>query len=248
MSQAPDREASELLGKCQALDELVKQRIVSNNPNTYPITDGIIDVSKYLRAKYKILWILKEPYCDVDDAGNPSGGDWSLPEMIASKQSFGEFSGGKPTFKPMLYTSWGILNDFCLWSNMRHVEDEPSMLEALKSIAYINTKKLPGHTSSAYSVIQQAYHDHKDILLQQLECFNPEIIIGGYTLRNFYGDLNINEQDMVANGSNRYIIKGGKLYIDAYHPAQRPGTTGVSQEQYCNDIINAAKLWSDQKS
>ena len=77
----------------------------------------------------------------------------------------------------MLYTSWGILNDFCLWNDMGNVENEPYMLNALKSIAYINVKKLPGHKLSHYKIISDAYSQHKDILLKQIEFINPNIVM-----------------------------------------------------------------------
>jgi hypothetical protein len=234
----------DLKNKIDEINKLVNEKIVSDVEDTYPITDGIIDIEKYFNAKYKILWILKEPYDEFDDEGKPFGGGWGLDEAIRPKQSIHEFTGGRPTFKPMIYTSWGILNDFCLWDDMDNVERAPTMLDALKSIAYINVKKLPGYTTSHHTVIEYAYHQHKEILLKQIEYYNPDIIIGGSTLYNFYQDLGISRELLQSNDSVNYIIKDNKIFIEAYHPAQRSGTTGVSQEKYCNDIINSVKIWA----
>jgi hypothetical protein len=145
---------------------------------------------------------------------------------------------------PIIYTSWGILNNFCLWEKMPYVEYDPSVLNAIQSSAYINIKKIPGRTSSPESVIKEAYLIHNDILHKQIEYYDPDIIIGGSTLHHFFQNLGFTGEQMERNGSNNYIIKDEKIFIDAYHPAQRPGTTGVSKESYCNDIITAVKNWS----
>jgi hypothetical protein len=234
----------ELTAKSKELDKLINSSITSTTEDTFPILDGVVDPEKYLSAKYKILWILKEPYDDFDDDGVPFGGGWDLKEVLKSKNSIQEYSGGKPTFKPMLYTSWGILNNFCLWDDMDDAEKVPSMVEALKSIAYINVKKIPGHKSSYYKVIHEAYNQHKDILLKQIDYINPDIIIGGSTIGLFLNDLGISRNDTIRHNGLNYFIKDGKIFIEAYHPAQRTSSTGVTQEMYCNDIITAVQKWA----
>lgn len=230
------------------LDKLVNDTIKSHIEETYPILDGVIDPERFLSAKYKILWILKEPYDDFDDDGVPFGGGWHLKDAILPKQKFQEFTGGRKTFEPMIYTSWGILNNFCLWNDMNDVAKDPSMLEALKSIAYINVKKLPGHKASYYKTINEAYAKHKDILLKQISLINPDIIIGGATLGLFLNDLGLSRADTVRHKGLNYFIKDNKIFIEAYHPAQRTSTTGVTQEMYCNDIITAVQSWTTNNS
>jgi hypothetical protein len=238
----------DLKNKIDEIKKLINEKIVSDFEDTYPITDGIIDPEKYFNAKYKILWILKEPYDEFDNEGMPYGGGWGLDEAIRPKQTINEFTSGRPTFKPMIYASWGILNDFCLWNDMDNVENDPTMLDALKSVAYINVKKLPGYTTSHNTVIEHAYEQHKEILLKQIEYYNPDIIIGGSTLYNFYQDFGISREQLQSNDSVNFIIKDNKIFIEAYHPAQRPGTTGVLQDKYCNDIINSVKIWATKKT
>jgi len=236
----------DLTAKSKELDTLINSTITSTQEDTFPILDGIVDPERFLSAKYKILWILKEPYDDFDDEGVPFGGGWDLKEVLKSKNSIQEYEGGKPTFKPMLYTSWGILNNFCLWNDMGNVEKDISMMEALKSIAYINVKKIPGHKSSYYKVIQDAYDQHKNILLKQIEYINPDIIIGGSTLGLFLNDLQLSRNETVRHRGINYFIKNGKIFIEAYHPAQRTSSTGVTQEQYCDDIITAVQVWAEK--
>lgn len=229
--------------KSKELDTIINSYIKSKHEDTFPILDGIVDAERFLSAKYKILWILKEPYDEFDEDGEPFGGGWDLKAVLKSKNSIQEFSGGKPTFKPMIYTSWGILNDFCLWNDMNDLEKDPSMLEALKSIAYVNVKKLPGRKSSYYKIIQDAYKQHKNILLKQIDYINPDIIIGGATMGLFLDDLGISRNDKVRHKGINYFIKNRKIFIEAYHPAQRPSMTGVSLEMYCNDIVTAVQKW-----
>lgn len=233
-----------LTDKMKEFDKHVCSAIISDQEDTYPILDGIIDPKRYVSAKFKILWILKEPYDQFDEDGTPYGGGWDLKKLIKSRNFIQEYTSGRPTFKPMIYASWGIFNDFCLWDDMDNVEEVPTMLNALKSIAYINVKKLPGHKSTHYSVCNDAYSSYKKLLLNQIELINADIIIGGGTLHHFINDLQLSELDSHQQGSSNYFMKDNKIYIQSYHPAQRPSSTGVSQEQYCNDIILSAKLWS----
>jgi 3'-phosphoadenosine 5'-phosphosulfate (PAPS) 3'-phosphatase len=232
----------EITKRSQAIKKRIQQEIISDL-DIAPITDGIIDIKKYVSSQYKILWILKEPYDGFDEDGNPSGGGWDIADAINPKTTFQEFGGGKPTFKPMIYTCWGILNGFCLWNDMEHVENDPTMLEALKSIAYINVKKLPGNTTSRNNVIEDAYQQHKGILLQQIRDYEPDIVIGGSTLPYLFADLGISAQLQKHNTVN-YAIKDNKIFIDAYHPSQRM----VKQDDYCNDIITAVQLWANGRS
>ncbi|MCW3091747.1 MAG: hypothetical protein JWP81_2816 [Ferruginibacter sp.] len=234
----------ELTNKCTELDKLINSTIISDIEDTFPILDGVFDPEKYLSAKYKILWILKEPYDEFDDDGVPFGGGWHLKDVILPKQKFQEFTGGRKTFEPMIYASWGILNNFCLWDDMNDVSKDPTMLEALKSIAYINVKKLPGYKASYYKTINDAYAKHKDILLKQIEYINPDIIIGGATLGLFINDLGLSKKDNIRHKGLNYFIKENKIFIEAYHPAQRTSSTGVTQQMYCNDIITAVQEWT----
>jgi hypothetical protein len=230
------------------IEQLVEQEIISDNPDLSPIMDGIVSYDEYYSSKYKILWILKEPYDEIDENGNTSGGGWHLRDVINARRTFQEYENGRGTFEPMVYATWGILNAFCLWDKMNNVSDDPSMLSVLKKIAYINVKKLPGRKTSNPVEIRNAFRLFNQILLKQIWSYNPDIIIGGYTLPLFLNDLGFKREEMVKNGSLNYIIRENKIFIDAYHPRQRKSTTGVSQEQYCDDIINAVKIYSNIKN
>jgi hypothetical protein len=232
----------ELKDAADAIDKIVGEKIISDNPNIVAIKDGILDFEKYFHAKYKILWILKEPYDDFDEDGKPFGGGWHYRDFINPKQFIKDFTSGRETIEPMIYTTWGILNDFCLWSDMEDADKDATILNALKSAAIINVKKLPGQKTSPWNIIEKAYQRYKEILLKQIKCYNPDIIIFGLTLSHFFTDLGLKREEMKVNGSVNYIINDNKIFIEAYHPSQPANKTKVSQEQYCNDIINAVKI------
>lgn len=230
----------DLQQRCADIDTVVNQTIKSSNENTYPITDGIFAPELYHAAKYKILWILKEPYDVVKKDGTFWGGNWSVAKEIGKKKSIGDFKGGLRTFRPMMYTVYGILNDFCLYNKKEFEQNAPAVLNAFQGGGYINVKKLPGRKGSDERVIGAAYREYKAILHRQLADYNPDIIIGGSTLHHFFRDLNIEAASVQREGSVAFAIQNGKVYIDAYHPVQRK----LTRERYCNDIIKAAKHWA----
>jgi hypothetical protein len=228
--------------KCQELEREILS-LKSNEKNVFPIVDGIINVENYLHAKYKILWILKESN-DLD--ANGEGGGWSLTEAVNELNNWDEQPNtGRITFRRMIYSTYGLLNNFILWDDMPSVREDVNVFNSIKQIAYINVKKLPGGTTASYSKIKKAYIENKDLLLRQISLYNPDIIIGGYTLQYFFDDLPIPIKNKKSDGKTAYYPTNDKLYIDAYHPAV-PGSI-ISEKDYCNGIISAGKDWSGNR-
>ena len=65
-----------LLAAQAAIHASIQTRAVElgYSENLLPIYDGVVDAAGYLAARPKVLWILKEPYDDFDENGNPWGG------------------------------------------------------------------------------------------------------------------------------------------------------------------------------
>lgn len=222
--------------KSAQLDLKVKKDIKSDLPNLKPLTDGIINIEFYLKAKYKILWVLKEPFYDDLEDGKPSGGGWDLKNAYNSKKNIiSDFH--RKTFDRMIFTSFGLLNNFCSWEETTSKLSLPEIIEAFKSTAYINVKKTQGYNTSNGNTIQDAYNSDKEILLEQLNVYNPDIIIFGSTFSMFMGDLLIDKSEVNKSGKFNYAIKNNKVYIDAYHPAY----WCHSKENYYNDILRIVK-------
>ncbi len=85
----------------QALQTL-RQEIVKHaqeqrlsNSSVAPITDGVADVAAYLDGP-KVMWILKEPYDDVDSQGTSCGGGWDISSAFRNADAW-----ANPTWKPI---------------------------------------------------------------------------------------------------------------------------------------------------
>lgn len=228
-----------------AIEKRIYATVKSSDENVLPIADGIIDFEKYSNSTFKILWILKEPYDHFDKSKKAFGGGWHIREAINTKTNFNQFVGGKRTFSKMIYVNYGIQNGL-LRKEMKPVEKTPEMLEALKSSAYINIKKIPGQTSSTPKVIQQFYNKDKEIILQQIDTIKPNIIICGGTFNLLVNDLKLKQ--IVKHNSVSYVSTEKFIIIRAYHPSYRVGTTKVSEEQYCNDIVTVAKNYHSSQN
>lgn len=215
---------------------------MGGNENLCPIYDGIVNEEKYINAAYKILWILKEPYDDYDEKGNVIGGDWCLADALnKSPQGFSKVK----TWQQVIYVSHGILNGFPKFNNMDYYYEQ-SMYEVLRSIAFINLKKTPGHTSTPHHVLFEAYTKYKSILLEQVEKYEPEIIIGGNTLFYFYTDSksDLGFEKLIEKKSPLiHYFNTKRLYIHTSHPSYPARGGDAAKEKYCDDIITCVQNW-----
>jgi hypothetical protein len=229
--------------ECKVIENLIWKQYVDKNDNCEPIIDGIVHLKLFNNSKYKILWILKEPYDDQID-GVASGGGWHFNKFLYPDNFYTRMGRSRNTWHPIIYVCYGILNELWEYNWMDWIRDDRSMAEIVREIAVINVKKLPGLTrTNDYSRITDAYALHKNILLKQIEVYNPDIIIGGFTLPLFYNDLGITGELIKNNGSVDYAILNSKIFIDAYHPGQ----SEVTRDTYVNDILSAVRTWSEFK-
>lgn len=224
--------------RCLEIESEIDKEYFDPSGNTSPIIDGIVDIEKYFQTAPKILWILKEPYDDQED-GMAIGGGWHLSKDFLAKKDFYDRMGrSRNTWHPIIYISYGIINDFMPWNGMYLIRNKPSMVDVVQQIAVINVKKMPGLTRTYnFTQIQKAYTEHKELLNRQIELYNPDIIIGGSTLHLFYDQIGIIQSELIEMNSVKYVIKKGKLYIAAYHPGQ----TQIKRDAYVDDIISTSK-------
>ena len=202
-----------------------------------PITDGIVDIDCYLSSSPKMLWILKEPYDEPD--GKP-GGWWSvtsdlIPKLIANHQI-----GGSPTYRKMAYVTFSVFNNFVPYSGIHRASDDPKVGESLKNIAYINVSKFPGKSSSVSAPIESYYRRNRELLKKQVATINPDVVIAGLLagniLRLFYEDFGFTHQDLQKAENAEFCRRNGRLYINAYHPANR-----YDEECYVNVLTAIIK-------
>ena len=190
----------------------------------FPVIDGIIDIERYINAKYKILWILKEANF------GKSKGSW---DMLAYYREAKESDINKSlTTRRVMLVSHRFFPDV-------------TPLSAFQSIAYINIKKVAGYENSDDTEIEKAFSAHKCLLLEQIETYNPDIIICGNTLNYFENDLDFRKGESISIGMEQrhYFCSKERLYINAFHPAYPK----ITDEEYSDKIFNAFSYWVSKK-
>lgn len=199
------------------------------NEKCEPVTDGVMNIGEYLKTSPRIMWVLKEPWDDVDENGIPCGGGWDMSEAFGNDDAW-----KNRTWQPIIYASYGIINR-CLWKQMDWIRDDTSMAEVLKRIAYINVSKMPGYTQSEDEKIRLAYSQWREILQEQIKMYEPQVIIFGYTFDLFKEDLvgGDAEPKHRDDGVIHVYEKEGVKLLDVYHPNQRV----ISREKYIDSII-----------
>jgi hypothetical protein len=229
------------------IEAFAKEQGLSTN-NLNPIYDGIADVDKYLSCGKKIMWLLKEPYDDFDDNGNPLGGGWSIVDDcftgcgIDGKSAKTDVWSNR-TWQPIIYSMYGYFNNL-LWERMPWIRDDKDMATILQQIAFINISKMPNQKRSNDKQIVNFYEKWKPILFEQINTFNPDVVICGNTFKYLRQDLGIADTDFVNESHVDCVLdpykKDCRLWLDINHPNQKK--KGISRELYVNSIINALKI------
>ena len=217
-----------------AIRECVSRSYVDPSGAALPIYDGVVNPSVYLAATTRILWILKEP-CDEDDR---SGGGWSLTEHLLNQRPF-EMAKG-PTFRPIIYVVYGILNRIQHYADIPRISAANQMALLLRSIAFINAKKLPGLKRSRNEEILETYRASRELILKQIHTYDPNYILGCRPhMSVIMQDLGAKQDDIETHNNVRYFrLAGNCLLLEVFHPAQ----TTIRREQYVNDILHVVAL------
>ncbi len=205
-----------------------------------PIYDGIVNMEQYFNSKIKILWILKEPY--DSDNGVVGEGGWELNGLLNDVHNIHTLGGLKTTWYPIIYTSYAILNGFQKYEDLEFIDKDPTMLNIFKKIAFMNVQKFPARKSTDDADISNAYKLHSHILIEQINTYKPNIVIGGNTLWNFIDDMGLKEFEDYDEFN--FWIKENRLYINAYHPAFRGSEQKKSD--FVDDIVRISKRFYDE--
>lgn len=204
-----------------------------------PITDGVCDFEGYLSTKPKVMWILKEPN-DQCSNGKLAGGGWSIVE-----ESFGndiEGTAKQPTWQAIIYVMYGYQHGL-MYNDMEYIHDNKDMAKVMRHIAYLNVSKMPGYNTSSKEGIEQCYRQWKPILDRQIETYNPDVIIFGYTFehfRNYFGEekQSLEKIDNYPGWIDVYK-SGNRILLDAYHPARKG-------QEYVDTLIEALRKYSSK--
>jgi hypothetical protein len=229
-----EREIKELDIKIQSYYEnYCKNNLITDRSL---ISDGIVDIEEYFNSKIKILWVLKEAYDAEAKSDGRIQGDWSLTEIMGNANFLNEVGRSRKTWEPIIYASWGILHNFIKYDDMDYIKDNPEMVSVLRNIGFINIQKIAANSTSNDSSIREAYNKHRSILEEQIEVFEPDIIIGGNTAHLFSDKFNITSKDIQYDEYN-YWNKNSVLVIMADHPSKR-----VSEEAKAENIDTIIRI------
>lgn len=194
-----------------------------------PVFDGVVDPVEYLKAPKRILWILKEPWEEGDDAR----GGWSITQNLLKEQT--EKMAKTRAFQPIIYVTFGIFNKIWKWSEMNYIRDLPEMSSVLHQIAYINASKLPGGKTSNRSAILRAYKLSRSVILQQIKAYDPNYILGCEPhISQIMTDLGVPAEEIINRGSVSYAQVGNSMILNVYHPSRPP----MTREKYIDDILS----------
>ena len=213
----------------------IKISTMESGDGSKPVVDGIINIEKYINAKRKILWILKEcrEEWNINKAGQRVRGGWNLVKDIYNRVDIREIKSNITTRRVLLVANTLLSNN------------PENALEDFRSIAFINIKKFPGGKFSVFDQIKKSYDNNKFLLLEQINTYNPEIIICGNVLQYFVNELDYNNGAKIPlgmGGHNYYCLKN-KLYINAYHPSYKPRKNSKHERDYVIKIKNSVTNW-----
>jgi len=244
--------------RLKEIEEKIKAK--DYGENVFGVSDGVICFDEYTdkKTKYKILWILREPYESdkiKENINKEKVGGWSLASALNKRESWEQTvksKGGVQTYRKLIQTTYAILNTD--GNDGFKKNSYKKDFDYLKKVACINVKKMPGKSNSKDKVILQHYlrdtsQGGTGFLKQQIKLIDPDIIIYGGTFKYF--KKNHFKEELPApkklNNTNSFLKKGnyyiidGKLHIDTYHPSCR-----MKDECYSNNISRAVKKWENQ--
>jgi hypothetical protein len=183
--------------------------------------DGITCHDKFAKAKYKILWILKE----VNDRDNRNH----------NRREFHAQVQGVQTFYNIMRVCYAILNNIERYDKkLLAISKDECLINnciVLDEIAIINVKKSGGRNITMPGTIDREYlkQDVKSFLIKQIDFINPQIIINSSGVKQLFIDLS-NGNYLKDNGE-LYSIANNRIIIDTGHPLMAP------TEYYCNQIL-----------
>lgn len=250
----PKTEAERLMAAQWNMSTKVWNRAITNklmsgigSDNIWPIYDGVTDIKSYLLTKPKVMIVLKEPYDDTskDDLGRiiPYGGGWDFP-LLLKKQSENHAWPNR-TWQRVIYAIYGFRNGKH-YSEMDYIRNDPEMGDVLLNTCWINLSKMPGLTSSSDNKWMKAFDDNwKDIFVEQVNLYNPDVIIFGgtfYIAGSYVMDNQVNGEIVWSDDRKLSLTKyrhKDKLILAAAHPAVRHNV-----DFWVNSIIDALNDFS----
>ena len=203
-----------------------------------PIYDGIADIHGYVSSKPKIMCVLKEAWGEKDENSDKiKGGGYEIWECWKQKMF------NTPTWLPLIYILYGIHKGTERVEYQDMPKADMKMVDLLKQSAYININKMPGDKVSGN--MRAEYALWRDIILEQIDAYNPDIIIFGGTFDVMKRDLTEVGNEPIGKTPTEEIAhfykdRKGRLLVNAMHPAQRC----ISWDFYIDEIVDSIKRFN----
>ncbi len=203
--------------------------------------DGIIDEELYNKAKYKILWILKEPSTN-----------FSVKWFKGKKNCFTKNKWR--TFKPVAECAHILLHD-------EFTKQNTKLSKTMQEIAIINIKQTPGNTKSENEKLKSAYKQNKEDILSKINTIAPDIIIFGNTMKFLKADIELKKYTNVGDTfsqnspdlkkykdskNHKYYMNKDRLWISTWHPNRK--IKGLTNKVYASSIRNCLINWLNFKN
>lgn len=212
------------------------------NPAVGCFHDGVAFPDRYLAAKKKVLWVLKNSYDDADENGNPASDgmnirDWFCDEALLQ-------AAQKQIFVKMALVSHCIQNG--LLYDERLLSDKAAFMGALQSSALVDLSKLPGGTSIRDRELKAEFALFRDVVAAQIALYAPDVIIFGNTLhlcRSLFSAFDYAHPSRVYEAGGDCLLRAfvcdadgaARLLLEAYHPSYP-----VSYADYVGTLTKAA--------
>lgn len=122
------------------------------------------------------------------------------------------------------------------WEKMNRIRNEPSMMDEIKSVAWINLSKMPAKKTSSNGSFEYYYATvWESIVARQISAYCPDVLIFGRTFTAFkqsYKGVVPEHEAALENGMGKIRRVGSQFWIDTYHP-------GRKGRIYVNALIDA---------
>jgi len=128
--------------------------------------DGINDESIYNTQNPKLLFICKEPNDKKQREGD-------FREWWTDPKEYKYLMG-----KRICDWAYGVFNEFPPL-NKKVLDNKKEQTEIMKSIAFMNLKKIGGGSSANSAKIRKAVEREKSLIAEEIKIINPDVIIGG---------------------------------------------------------------------
>ena len=196
---------SSLNAREDALFEEWKRRLGDASEKFVP--DGAVCGETYESTWPRIAFMLKE----VNDR---AGGGWDLRDYLRR-------GGRGHTWNNVTRWTEGIfaLPEIRPWQEIQAI-DNNARINALKKIAAVNIKKIPGGGAADVDELHEFAHGNGEFIRRQIDLYRPNLIVGcgsdvsGVLFEDVYGEP---EWRRTRRGT-RYAALGSATYFDYFHP------------------------------